>query len=265
MRGPSLLLLVALACLGAPSADARAPQKPLRVCADPNNLPFSSQDGSGFENELAQMVARDLNVPVEYTWWAQRRGALRNTLKARACDVVMGVPTSLDLVATTKAYYSSSYVFVSKAARNLNVASFDDPRLRSLFIGVQVVGDDYTNTPPVHALSARGISDNVRGYSVLGDYGQPVPAGRIVDAVLNGEVDVAIVWGPLAGYFTRGRQHELRLTPTPAQDGALPMRFEIGMGVRRDDRKLRAELDRFLVRHRPAVNALLTRYGVPRP
>jgi mxaJ protein len=263
MRGAKLVL-AGMICLAAPSAEAREPNV-LRVCADPNNLPFSASDGSGFENELAQMVARDLHARLEYTWWAQRRGALRNTLKARSCDVVMGVPSTLEAVAATKPYYRSSYVFVTRAERRLDISSFDDARLRRLLIGVQVVGDDYTNTPPVHALSARGISDNVRGYSVLGDYSQQAPAGRIIDAVKNGDVDVAIVWGPLAGFFARGEHRELRLLPTPAQDGSLPMRFDIGMGVRRDDKGLRDRLDRFLVRHRPAVDALLARYGVPRP
>lgn len=257
------LLLAGLVCLAAGGASAREP-KVLRVCADPNNLPFSASDGSGFENELAQRVGRELHARVEYTWWAQRRGALRNTLKANACDVVMGVPTSLQAVATTKPYYTSSYVFVSRVERGLDVATFDDPRLRSVLIGVQVVGDDYANTPPVHALSARGISDNVRGYSVLGDYGEPTPAARILRAVETGEVDVAIVWGPLAGYFARSRP-QLRLVPTPAQDGALPMRFDVSMGVRHRDRELRQQLDTFLLGHRREVDALLSRYGVPRP
>lgn len=257
-------LLAILLCLAAGGASAREP-KVLRVCADPNNLPFSAVDGSGFENELARLVARELNARLEYTWWAQRRGALRNTLKANACDVVMGVPTSLPALATTKPYYTSSYVFVSRADRALDVSSFDDPRLRTLLVGVQVIGDDYANTPPVHALSARGISDNVRGYSVLGDYSEPTPASRIIRAVQAGEVDIAIVWGPLAGYFARGQQPLLRLLPTPARDGDLPMRFAVGMGVRASDRQLRAQLEAVLFRRAREVDALLSRYGVPRP
>jgi mxaJ protein len=253
-----------LVCGLTAAADA-APTSELRVCADPNNLPFSDADGSGFENKLAEMLGRDLERRVTYTWWAQRRGALRNTLKAQLCDVVMGVPASLGLVATTKPYYSSSYVFVSKVSRSPEIASFDDARLRTLTIGVQLVGDDYANTPPVHALSARGISDNVRGYSVLGDYAERTPASRILRAVVESEVDVAIVWGPLAGYFAKSEHPELRLTPTPARDGELPMRFDIALGVRRGDRELRSKLDAFVARRRPAIDALLTSYGVPRP
>jgi mxaJ protein len=256
--------LAALACLGAREMLA-APVAVLRVCADPNNLPFSDRDGSGLENQLAQMLGRDLQRRVEYVWWAQRRGALRNTLKARECDVVMGVPTSLEQVAATRPYYSSSYVFVSKAERQLDVASFDDPRLKTLKIGVQVVGDDYTNTPPVHALSARGISDNVRGYSVLGDYAERAPAARIMHAVAREEVDIALVWGPLAGYFAREDGRAWRLTPTPVRDGTLPMRFAIGMGVRRGDDELKEQLDAFIVRRKPRIEALLDSFGVPRP
>jgi mxaJ protein len=242
---------------------AAPPAKPLRVCADPNNLPFSNQQGLGFENALAEMLGATLKRPVEYTWWAQRRGAIRSTLKAGLCDVVMGVPTSLQVLEVTVPYYRSSYVFVTRADA-VTISSFDDPRLRYWAIGVQLVGDDYHNTPPVHALSARGISDNVRGYSVLGDYAEPLPAARILEAVERREVDVAIVWGPLAGYFAL-HHPGLRLTPTPADDGPLPMRFEIGMGVRRADHQLRQELDSFIVQQRPRIDQLLVRYGVPRP
>ena len=256
--------VAAMAGLGAREMLA-APAAVLRVCADPNNLPFSDRDGSGFENELAQMLGRDLQRRVEYVWWADRRGALSNTLKGRECDVVMGVPTSLEQVAATRPYYTSSYVFVSKAERPLDVTSFDDPRLKTLKIGVQVVGDDYANTPPVHALSARGISDNVRGYSVLGDYGQRAPAARILQAVANEEVDIALVWGPLAGYFARQNPRAWRLTPTPPRDGTLPMRFAIGMGVRRADHELKAQLDAFIVRRKPRIDTLLDSFGVPRP
>jgi mxaJ protein len=237
----------------------------LRVCADPNNLPFSDSSGAGFENELAQMLGRELHRRVEYTWWAQRRGALRNTLKAGLCDVVMGVPQALDMVATSSPYYESSYVFVSVASRGLVIESFDDPRLRVLKVGVQVVGDDYVNTPPVHALSARGIVDNVRGYSVLGDYAETTPAAKILRAVEAGEIDVAVAWGPLAGYVARRAEPPLRLTLTPARDGSLPMRFQISMGVRRSDQQLRTALNAFITHQKPAIDALLARFGVPRP
>src|SRR3954462_4392218 len=132
-----------------PSAHAEdAPLNVLRVCADPNNLPFSNRDGAGFENKLAQFVATKLGMSVSYTWWAQRRGFIRNTLKAKECDVVMGVPAHYDPAETTKPYYRSSYVLVTRADRDLKISSLEDPVLPTLKIGVHLIGNDGTNTPP---------------------------------------------------------------------------------------------------------------------
>jgi mxaJ protein len=239
----------------------------LRVCADPNNLPFSNERGEGFENRLADLVARELGARVEYTWWAQRRGFFRQTLNAGRCDVVMGVPSSIEMAATTRPYYRSSYVFVSRADRGPVVRSFDDPALRRLRVGVAVIGDDYANSPPAHALAQRGIVDNVVGYSVYGDYARPNPPAHIVEAVAAGEVDVAVVWGPLAGYFAPRQGVPLRLVPvTPEIDlPFLPFVFDIAVGVRRGDDALRAEIDRVLARRRTEVRRILDAYGVPWP
>jgi mxaJ protein len=237
----------------------------LRVCADPNNLPFSNQRGEGLENRLAELVARDLGMRVRYTWFPQRRGFFRNTLDAGACDVVMGVPTGLDRVRVTRPYYRSTYVFVTRRAGS-PVRSFDDPLLRRVKVGVQMIGDDYANSPPAHALSARGIVDNVRGYTVYGDYAQESPPSRIVRAVADREVDVAVVWGPLAGFYAPRQRTALRLQAvTPQTDSAsLPFVFDIGMGVRRSDQALQARLDEVIVRRRGAIDALLARFHVPR-
>jgi mxaJ protein len=237
----------------------------LRICADPNNLPFSNSRREGFENKLADLIARDLNARVQYTWWAQRRGFIRNTLNAGKCDVVMGVPSSFELALTTNSYYRSTYVFVTRKDRKLDVRSFDDRRLRTLRIGVHLVGDDGANTPPVHALSSRGVVGNVRGYMVAGDYSRPNPPARLIEAVTNGDVDIAIAWGPLAGYFARGPRPELKLVPvSPAIDlPFLPEVYDISLAVRRGDKKLRDELDAVLERERDAIAALLREYGVP--
>jgi len=244
-----------------------APAKPaLRVCADPNNLPFSNERREGFENRLAEMLAADLDSRVEYTWWAQRRGFVRNTLRAGSCDVLIGVPRDYEPADTTRPYYRSSYMFVSRRDRGLDLRSFDDPRLRQLRIGVQMIGDDLTNTPPAHALARRGITHRVVGFPVYGDYSQPSPLAAIVAAVDRGEVDVAIVWGPTAGYFARRSQTGFALTAVaPQRDSpALPFVFDISMAVRRGDEARRAELDRFLMRRRADVDAILESYGVPR-
>jgi mxaJ protein len=240
----------------------RGPGAPLRVCADPNNLPFSNERREGLENRLADLVARELKTTVNYFWWAQRRGFVRNTLAARQCDVIMGVPSSLPAVLTTRPYYRSSYVFVTRADRKLNVESFDDPRLRELRIGVQVVGDG-ANTPPMDALAQRGLVRNLVGYTVFGDYTQPNPPARVVEAVSRGEVDVAVVWGPLAGFFAQRSPAPLHLAAVPA-DGRLPFEFSISMGVRKDDHALKATLDRILERRHAEVERILDEYRVPR-
>jgi mxaJ protein len=257
------LALSGLGC--APSQPAVAARE-LRVCADPNNLPFSNSRQEGFENKLAEIIARDMNAKVRYTWWAQRRGFIRNTLNAGKCDVVMGVPSSFELALTTNAYYRSTYVFVTRKDRNIDLRTFDDPRLRKLRIGVHLIGDDGANTPPVHALSSRGVVGNVRGYMVAGDYSRPNPPARLIEAVVNGDVDIAIVWGPLAGYFAKTPSNVLTLVPvSPAIDlPFLPQVYDISLGVRRSDKELKAELDAVLERERDTIATLLQEYGIPR-
>lgn len=274
MRTPLAPALAAflLAACGAGEGDAplRAAavpqQRVLRVCADPNNLPFTNAKLEGFENRIADLVARDLGARVEYTWFAQRRGFIRNTLRAGKCDVVMGVPASFELAQPTRPYYRSTYVFVTRKERRLDITSFDDPRLRELRVGVHLVGDDGANTPPAHALANRGMIDNVRGYTLYGDYRQDSPPARLVEAVARDEVDVAVVWGPLAGYYAPRQSAELVLTPvSPKIDlPFLPFVFDIAAGVRRGDDALQQEIDAVLRRRKEEIARILDEYGVPR-
>jgi mxaJ protein len=238
----------------------------LRVCADPNNLPFSNDRREGFENKLADLLGAELGEKVEYTWWAQRRGFFRNTLKAGTCDLVVGVPAAFELALTTSPYYRSSYVFVSRKSSRLHITSFDDPLLRKLKIGVQLIGDDAANTPPAHALTARNIIANVKGFTLYGDYSKPNPPARVVEAVENGTVDVAIVWGPLAGYFAKRSRVPLEIVPvSPEVDQPfLPFVYDISFGVRRGDQELKDRLERILEKRRSDIDRILADYGVPR-
>jgi mxaJ protein len=246
------------------SRGAAAAPGALRVCADPNNLPFSNARGEGFENEIAALLARDLGRTVSYYWFPQRRGFLRQTLRAGLCDVVMALPARTDAAATTKPYYRSTYVFVTPRTRP-PVRSFDDPSRRALRIGVQLVGDDKSNPPPAEALAARDLSAQVRGFTVYGDYSNQAPQREIVDAVARGEVDTAVVWGPVGGYFAAREPVALAVTPVvPAVDPqAGPLVFDIAIGVRTTDRSLRAALDRALVRQRAGIDAILHKFSVP--
>jgi len=243
----------------APPAAAAA-SAALRVCADPNNLPFSNDRLEGFENAIAELVARDLGKPVAYTWWPQRRGFIRSTLGAGLCDVVIGVPERFEMALTTRPYYRSTYVFVEKRERTLHLTSLDDPRLRRLRIGVHVVGDDYASVPPAAALAARGIVDNVRGYSIYGSYDRPNPPADLLSAVANGEVDVAVAWGPLGGYFATPALAVTPIEPLPGVE----LQFAISMGVRRGDVALRDRLNEILQTRRDEIDAVLDRFHVPR-
>jgi mxaJ protein len=265
---PFAVLLIAVG--GGPAASLLATQSglhpTLKVCADPNNLPFSNRAARGFENRIADMLGRELHERVEYTWWAQRRGFVRNTLNSGACDLVVGTIAGMDMLATTRPYYKSTYVFVSRRDRHLNIQSFDDPKLERLEIGVQLIGDDFINTPPAHALTSRGMVNNLVGFTVYGDYRVPNPPARIVEAVANGKIDVAVVWGPLAGYFASRSRVPLDVVPVHPQFDLphLPFVFDIAMGVRHGDSTFRRQLDEIIERRRPTIDSILAAYGVPR-
>jgi mxaJ protein len=232
--------------------------EPLKVCADPDNLPFSNRSAQGFDNKIAELLAADLHRPVEFVWQRAGRGFVRETLDKHVCDALVGVPVQFRPVLTTSPYYGSSYVFVTRKSRKLNINSFDDPRLRKMKIGVQVLEDDYT--PAARALSRRQLTPNIVGFDVAGE-----EAGEIVSAVAHGKIDVAVVWGPLAGYFARKQKTALQLSPVePEMDPpALPFRFEMAVGVRKTDSALRDELEAALARRHTEIERILRAYSVP--
>jgi quinoprotein dehydrogenase-associated probable ABC transporter substrate-binding protein len=234
----------------------------LKVCADPNNLPYSNAAGEGFENRLAELLAQSMGKKVEYTWWAQRRGFIRNTLKAGRCDVVMGLPSGFDEALTTHPYYQSSYVLVYRQNSGYELHGLDDPRLHELKIGVHLVGEGIS--PPAEVLARHGIIRNVVGYSIFGDYSQPNPPARLIEAVANRDIDVAVAWGPLAGYFAEQSETPLKVVPLPESGNpVLPFQFGIAMGVRPGDTQLRDRLDTLITQKQPEIHALLKQYGIP--
>lgn len=251
-------LAALVACALALAAGARE----LRVCADPDNPPLSQRDGGGLENRIASLVAEELGAELRYEWWPQRRGFVRKSMGEGLCDVFMGVPSEFERVTTTRPYYRSAYVFVDGPAAR-GIATFDDARLRSLRIGVQLVGNDLAATPPGHALARHGLVDNVRGFTVFGEGSLPQRMAAALDA---GELDAALVWGPLAGYFTKhtARPLEVHVAHAPAGLEKVPFEFDISMGVRRGNAALRDELDRVIERRRADIDAILAAYAVPR-
>jgi mxaJ protein len=244
---------VLLVLLTADRVDARE----LRICADPANLPFSHRNLQGFENRIAEVLAKD-HGPVTYVWQRMGRSFVREYINSGKCDMLLGIPKNFNAMLATEPYYRSSYVFVVRRAAGLKDLTLNEPVLRKLKIGVQVLDDDYA--PPARALSNRGMQANIVGFRSTGD-----EAGSIVDAVARRSVDVAIVWGPLAGFFARRHGRQLTIVPVEPQvdPPGLPFTFEISMGVSKQNKKLRDELNGFLERHAEEIQSILREYGVP--
>jgi mxaJ protein len=239
-------------------------QAVLTVCADPNNLPFSNRAGEGFENKIANVIAHDLHAHIHYVWWAQRRGYARNTLGEAKCDLWPGVAAGVDRVVTTRSYYRSTYVFVSRLDSPFAHMSLDDSRLAKASIGVQMIGSDGENTPPAHAIAHRGLIDNVRGYMLYGDYRDSNPPSAIISAVAHGDIEVALVWGPLAGFFAERSKVRLRIEAiTPAVDRRWPMQFDIAMGVRPSSPELLDRVNEILGHEEVNIKQILRAYHVP--
>jgi quinoprotein dehydrogenase-associated probable ABC transporter substrate-binding protein len=236
-----------------------------RVCADPQNMPFSNEKREGFENKIADLIARELGQSTRYVWWGQRQGFIRNTMNATLeegrCDVVIAVPKEYDLVRTTKPYFRSTYVFVYPRDRGPRIRSLDDPVLKKLKIGVHLLGNDYENPPPVHELSKRGVVGNLVGFNTF--YSAENPPNAIISAVAGGNVDVAIVWGPAAGYFVQRQSVPLVMVPVPSNPGDLPFAFDISMGVKPGNTALLATLEHVIETKRVEIERILRDYNVP--
>ena len=260
-RWSNLLSTVCLLIL----AQSAIAQSELRVCADPDNLPFSNRKQEGFENKIATLLADKLHAKLRYTWQRQRNGFIRQTLGAERCDLVMGVPHDYERVLPTEPYYWSGYVFVTARNRHLDITSFDDPLLKQLKIGLHGFGNDGSNSPPASALALRGITDNIVGYSLWGNGSAKNPQGKIIDAVAKGEIDVAIVWGPIAGYYAKpyGQRLEIALAPHDPKLSDIPFDYEISMGVRKQDQAFAAKLDGILEQQHQKIHDILTAYHVP--
>jgi mxaJ protein len=245
----SVVLIISITAVGQ--------QRELRVCADPNNLPFSNTKQQGFENRIADLLAKDLNAHLAYVWQRMGRGFVREYLNKSECDLLIGIPSNYRPVLTTTPYYRSTYVFVSRRSANLDVTSFNSPELHGMKIGVQVLEEEYT--PPGEALARRGLQSAIVGYDTTED------AESIIRAVADKQVGVAVVWGPLAGYFAQKYDGDLVLTPVePEVDPpGLPFTFAISMGVKKSNAELREELDRFLAHRHDEISKILTQYGVP--
>lgn len=230
----------------------------LRVCADPANMPFSNQKQEGFENKIADLVGKELNLPVVYTWFPQAIGFIRNTLGAKTCDLVIGYSQGDELVLNTNHYYSSAYSFVALADSDLAaVDHLADPRLKGRKIGI-VAG-----TPPATNMAANGLMSSARPFQLMVDRRYYSPAEDMVKQIAAGELDAGILWGPIAGYYTKQQKTKMIVTPLSKETKGPRMAFRITMGVRQNELDWKRQLNTIIRKHQDEINAILTEYGVP--
>lgn len=269
MSRRTALVLTSLV-LALPAAGAAQELRPhtlesgvVRVCADPDNLPASNQKGEGYENRIAELLAKSWNARLEYAWWPVRRGFFGRALNGRYCDVAITAPAGLDMAGVTRPYFRSSYVIVTRKDSGLDLASLADTAFRRLRIGVHLLNSDAENTPPAMALSNFGVVGNLIGFSTFFSEGGERPED-IFQAVVDRKIDVAVVWGPLAGYFATRMPVPLDVRPVAEKEvNGIPFAFSLGMATRRRERGLRDSLQLFLDEHRGAIDGILKEFGVP--
>ncbi len=256
--------LFALALLAAapPGALAQAAadlvsRNELRVCSDPSDLPFSDQKGEGFENRIVDLLGRDLHLPVRYTWYPNSVGFLRNTLLALKCDVVAGTVSGAPMMLTTSPYYRTGYMIVTRSADHIAAHNLADPLFRGKRIGL-VAG-----TPPGDLVVRHGLMAQVRPYELNVDTRIESPPHQMLLDLVAGRIDVALLWGPIAGFYIHRDALPLEAAFLQPEANAAPVEFAIAMGVRGADVAWRSALDAAIARHQPEITQLLQSYGVP--
>jgi mxaJ protein len=229
-----------------------------KVCADQDNLPYSNSKQEGFENKIAQLIAQDLGKKLSYQFWYDRMGYIRNTLNARRCDVIMGTVAGNDMVLTSKPYYRSGYVFVTRKDSNLNITDWDSPDLRKGIIGV--VGQ----TPPSRPIYDKGLMENARPYRIQRDLN--LPPSFMIDDLVKGDIDIAIVWGPIGGYYAKQSKVPLVVVPVPEYEDTNVHGKEywnISVAVRKKDKERLAMIQEVLDRRHADIMKILDDFGIP--
>jgi len=229
----------------------------LKVCADPNNLPFSDEKKEGFENKIADLMGSELGLKVDYAWFPQVTGFVRNTLRAHLCDLVMGTVAGDEIMQTTNPYYFTTYVMFYRSDKGLAADSVQDPHLAGLRLGV--VG----GTPPADLLARYDLMAYTKPYALTVDTRVESPTHDMVQDVVDGTVDVGFLWGPIAGYYRKRDDLPLTLVPLKSEPGAARMEYHIAMGVRANEPEWRRRINTVILRRQPEITAILRDYGVP--
>jgi quinoprotein dehydrogenase-associated probable ABC transporter substrate-binding protein len=254
------LFAAMLICSGAPAAAQTGElvdREALRVCADPNNLPFSDEKQQGFENKIADVIGAELGLKVDYAWFPQVVGFVRNTLRARRCDLVMGTVAGDEVMQTTNPYYFTTYVMFYRSDEQLGAEGLQDPRMKALRLGV-VAG-----TPPADLLARHDLMSRTKPYALTVDTRFESPTHAMVQDVVDGTIDIGFLWGPIAGYWRKHDALPLTLVPLQSEPGAARMAYHIAMGVRANEPEWRRAVNAAILKRQPEITAILHEYGVP--
>jgi len=253
------LLTVLLCCTRPAAAQTGELVEPdvLKVCADPNNLPFSNENKDGFENRIAELIGAELDRKVDYTWFPQVIGFVRNTLRAHLCDLVIGTVAGDEIMQTTNPYYFTSYVTLYRSDTGLAFESLDDPSLKTLRLGV-VAG-----TPPADLLVRYDLMSLTKPYALTVDTRAQSPTHEMVQDIVDGTINVGFLWGPIAGYWRKRDALPLTLVPLKSEPGAARMAYHIAMGVRANEPEWRRRVNAAILKRQAEITAILRDYGVP--
>jgi quinoprotein dehydrogenase-associated probable ABC transporter substrate-binding protein len=248
--------------MGAPPAYAQQSpgldsQTELRVCADPHNLPFSNQQGDGFENKIAALLAKDLNLQLTYTWFPDSQGFVRATLMKHRCDVIIGTVAGVEDMDTTDPYYHTAYVMLTRMADNITTDKVSDWKIAGRRFGI------IAGTPPTNLVVDHNLMDQTAIYPLIVDTRIDAPGHRMVTDIAAGRVDVGLLWGPIAGYFTTHDKLPLRITLLDPEGAKVRLDYHIAMGVRPGDVDFRRRLNGVISKERPAILAILRSYNIP--
>jgi len=260
-----LLLLIGLGAggfSGVAAADAQersnlVARDQLRVCADPNNLPFSNEKMEGYENKIADVIGQDLKLPVSYVWFPQIIGFVRNTLRAGRCDLVMGTVAGDEIMQTTTPYYYTSYVAIYRKDKPIDISDFADAKLKPLHFGV------VSGTPPADLLVKYGLMANARPYQLTVDTRYDAPGRDMVNDVASGAIDAGLLWGPIAGFYIQHEHLPLDVTVLKSQPGLPRMAYHIAMGLRANEPDWRRRINSAIHDKQSEITAILREYGVP--
>jgi quinoprotein dehydrogenase-associated probable ABC transporter substrate-binding protein len=252
-----LLGTLLLSAAGADDHPEAVDRSSFRVCSDPSNLPFSNDKGEGFENKIAELLAAKLAVPLKYTWYPNSIGFLRNTLRVRRCDIVMGTVTGAELTQTTNPYYRSVYVMVTRKADNITADKIEDPALKTLKIGLTA------GAPPADIAAKNGLAANIKPYDLYVDTRYQKPGQDMINDLANKTIDVALLWGPIAGFYAAQHGDELKVTPLVNEPKSTRMEFYIAMAVRPGESKWKNDINDLIRANKDAIEKILRDYHIP--